>query len=99
MTYRLLAVAEAELAEAVFWYEGQASGLGEEFLDEFESVMDRIVAFPEAWMRVGLRHRRCLFRRFPFAVLYNHSKEEIRVVGVIDLRRDPLRIQDRTADS
>jgi hypothetical protein len=31
MTYRLLAVAEAELAEAVFWYEGQAPRLGEVF--------------------------------------------------------------------
>lgn len=57
MTARLLAVAEAELAEAVFWYEGQASELGEEFLDEFESVMDRTMAFPVAWKRVGLRDR------------------------------------------
>jgi hypothetical protein len=39
--------------------------------------------------RVGKRHRRCLFRRFPFAVLYSHTETEILVAGVIDLRRDP----------
>lgn len=97
MKYRLLAVAEAELAEAAVWYESQASGLGREFLDEFESVMARVVEFPEAWKRVGTRHRRCLFRRFPFAVIYSHGETEIRVAGVIDLRRDPQRTEGRLA--
>jgi hypothetical protein len=99
MTYRLLAVAETELADASFWYEGQVSGLGREFLDEFESVMDRVLVFPEAWKPVGERHRRCLFRRFPFAVLYSRSGSEIIVAGVIDLRRDPQVMEDRSGDS
>ena len=60
MNYRLLAVAEAELAEAAAWYEERASGLGQEFLDEFEAVMRRVMRFPDAWRRVGMRHRRCL---------------------------------------
>lgn len=51
MTYSLLAVAEAELAEAAAWYETQA--------------------FLRHGGRVGARHRRCLFRRFPYAVLYS----------------------------
>jgi hypothetical protein len=40
MKYRLLSMAEAELAEAAQWYQEQAPGLGQEFLDEFEAVMD-----------------------------------------------------------
>ena len=99
MKYRLLALAEAELAEAAVWYESQASGLGIEFLDEFESVMTRVVEFPEAWKRVGTRHRRCLFCRFPYAVLYSHGEAEIRVAGVIDLRQDPQRAERRIADT
>ncbi len=63
MNYRLLSIADAELAEAASWYETQATGLGREFLDEFEAVLDRIMRFPEAWTRIGARHRRCLFRR------------------------------------
>ena len=95
MKYRLLSIADAELAEAARWYEGQATGLGQEFLDEFESVMDRIMRFPEAWARIGPRHRRCLFRRFPYAVLYSQAETEIRVAGVIDLRRDPQQTEER----
>ena len=95
MKYRLLSVAEAELAEAASWYEGQAAGLGQEFLDEFEMVLDWIMRFPEAWKRVGTRHRRCLFRRFPYAVLYSLTRDEIIVAGVVDLRRDPQRVEQR----
>ena len=75
MNYRLLSVAEAELAETAQWYESQAPNLGEEFLDEFEAVMDRVMRFPHTWMRVSERHRRCLFRRFPYAVLYSHTED------------------------
>ncbi|MBM3883340.1 MAG: type II toxin-antitoxin system RelE/ParE family toxin [Verrucomicrobia bacterium] len=95
MNYRLLSIADAELAEAARWYETQAPGLGQEFLDEFEAVMDRIMRFPEAWRRIGTRHRRCLLRRFPYAVLYSQSETEITVAGVIDLRRDPQRMEKR----
>lgn len=89
MKYRLLSIAEAELAAAAKWYEAQAPGLGMEFLAEFEAVMERIMRFPGAWTRIGARHRRCLFRRFPYAVLYSQTRDEIRVAGVIDLRSDP----------
>jgi hypothetical protein len=95
MNYRLLSVADTELGEAAKWYEAQATGLGQEFLDEFEAVMGRIVRLPEAWKRIGARHRRCLFRRFPYAVLYSHTGAEIIVAGVIDLRRDPQHIEQR----
>jgi plasmid stabilization system protein ParE len=95
MNYRLLSIADAELAEAARWYETQATGLGRDFLDEFEAVMDRIMRFPEAWARIGARHRRCLFRRFPYAVLYSQTGPEIRVAGVIDLRRDPQHMEQR----
>lgn len=95
MNYRLLAIAEAELADAAVWYESQMPGLGRAFLDEFESTMARIMEFPEAWKRVGMKHRRCLFRRFPYVVLYSRSEKEIRVAGVIDLRRDPQHTNQR----
>lgn len=89
MTYRLLSVAENELAQTTLWYEQQSKGLGESFLDEFEAVMFRISRFPEAWKPIGTRHRRCLFRRFPYAVLYSLAGTEVIVAGVIDLRKDP----------
>ena len=95
MTYRLLSVAEAELAAAAAWYQDQAPGLGQEFLDEFESTMERVTRFPDAWTRISARHRRCLFRRFPFAVIYSQTGSMIRVAAVGDLRRDPERMERR----
>ena len=99
MSYRILSAAESELAAAAAWYEAQAPGLGEEFLDEFVATMARVDRFPEAWMRVGARHRRCLFRKFPYAVLYSLQGSDVAIAGVIDLRQDPGRTDRRREET
>lgn len=99
MNFRLLSAAEADLAEAARWYESQASGLGLRSLDEFEATMARVIQFPDAWTSVSAHHRRCLFRRFPFAVIYTVTDSHIRASAVADLRRDPAHIADRTKES
>lgn len=65
MTYRLLSVARIELAEAAKYYAAQSRGLGFEFMDEFDAVVERIMRLPEGWKRVGTRHRRCPVSAFP----------------------------------
>lgn len=99
MNYRLLSVAEAELAEVALWYEAQAPGLGQQFLDEFERTMERVVRFPDAWTKISVRHRRCLFRRFPYAVVYSQTSTHIRVAAIADLRRDLKRINRRIEET
>lgn len=99
MNVRMLSIAEKELADACEHYDSQSKGLGSDFITEFEAVVARIVQFPKAWRIVGVRHRRCLFRRFPFGVLYSIRGEEVVIVGIMDLRRDPVRQIDRTEES
>jgi len=41
-TVRFRDEAERDLTDASYWYEQQRSGLGHEFLDELQSVVDRI---------------------------------------------------------
>jgi hypothetical protein len=41
--------ADEELEAAALWYEERQPGLGEDFLDEFERTLSRIVAEPERW--------------------------------------------------
>ncbi len=89
MNYRILSVAARDLTDAIEFYERQSGGLGEQFLDEYESVIRRILDFPEAWTPISPNQRRCLVRRFPYAVLYAHDGNEILVTGIADLRRDP----------
>jgi hypothetical protein len=93
MTYRFTAAANAEMAAALKYYEEAASGLGAKFLDEVEAGINRVLSMPLAWKPLSRRTRRCLLRRFPFGIIYQIRGDEILVVSVMDLRRDPERWQ------
>ena len=52
MTVRFVAPAEAELDEAIPYYEGESSGLGAEFLAEVVLAGSRIVGLPDEWQQL-----------------------------------------------
>jgi plasmid stabilization system protein ParE len=60
--------AEAELEDAFDWYEGRASGLGNEFTRAVRAAFALITRSPEQFPRVRGEIRRALVRRFPYAV-------------------------------
>lgn len=70
MTIRLLAAAQAELDEAITWYNAQAPGLGSAFLVESVKVFRLIEQHPDAWHPMTAVIRRCRFARFPYGVIY-----------------------------
>ena len=82
-------LAEAELLEAVSFYEGRASGLGKDFILDFEKTLQQIDENPEVGVRMGTRVRRHLFRRFPFSLLYRPDGEDLRVLALMHHRRRP----------
>jgi hypothetical protein len=49
MKIKFLEVAQIELDEAIDYYNYEFPGLGDAFLTEVLSVLDRIGEFPEAW--------------------------------------------------
>lgn len=89
MKISLLPLAQAELDEAFSWYEEQAVGLGYEFLDEFDQSVRLIASFPEAFEQIEDDVRRCLVNRFPYGVIYGIDCEEIVVIAVAHLKREP----------
>ena len=91
MNVRFTSAAYRELTEAAEFYEDKQPGLAHRFLSEVEAAVERIERYPEMWARVSPRLRRCLVHRFPFAVFYHADAEEIQIVAVADLRRDPER--------
>jgi plasmid stabilization system protein ParE len=95
MKIRVLSAAEADLADAVDYYNAECAGLGFEFAAEVRQTLGRIAEYPEAWPRLTARVHRCLVHRFPYGVLYEPRAEEILVVGVMHLRRAPTRWQTR----
>jgi plasmid stabilization system protein ParE len=88
---RFTSAAEAELQEAIAFYEAAENGLGARFLDELAAVVARILAHPTAWTPMSPRTRRCRTHRFPYGLFYQIRADEILIVSVMDLRRDPKR--------
>ena len=92
--YRFTSAALTELRQAISYYEQRENGLGAAFLDEVEDTINRILQHPTAWHPLSPRTRRCRTHRFPFGLLYQICVDEILVVAVMDLRRDPARWKD-----
>lgn len=91
----MLSCAEQEFAEAVEYYEGECPGLGREFEAEVKAALRRMAAFPNAWPVLSQRTRRCIVGRFSFGILYQIRADDILVVAIMHLSRDPKRWQDR----
>jgi len=64
MNVEFLSTAEAELAEAIVYYNGQSEGLGYELAAEVRATIARIVQFPGAWRHLSPATRRCRTKRF-----------------------------------
>ena len=89
--------AEAELAEAVDWYEARGRGLGAEFLRALDGVLASVQRNPHASPIVLAPARRAVFRRYPYSLIYvpTDSGDAILVVACFHGSRDPRRWQER----
>ena len=82
--------AEAEMAEAIAFYDRRTAGLGDDFLGEALEAFERIESAPEAWPCIEGPVRRCLVERFPYAVYYRIDPDRIFVLSVTHTRRRPV---------
>jgi plasmid stabilization system protein ParE len=87
--------ARDELEQATAHYEKQREGLGEEFAQEVERTIQRILDFPEAWSTLSSTVRRCRLDRFPYGIVYTIVGDDILIVAVMHLRRRPGYWKDR----
>lgn len=95
MNVRFLEVAGQELDEAVSYYNLQSPGLGDAFVLEVVSAIDRIRRFPNAWHPIGNEVRRCRLRRFPHGLIYALENDEILILAVAHGKREPRYWRDR----
>lgn len=88
MNIRFLDPAEGEMLESAQFYEDQAVGLGERFLDEVEGCVELLLDRPHIGRPVG-RFRRFPLRKFPFTLIYTIEGNDLVVVAVSHHRRRP----------
>jgi plasmid stabilization system protein ParE len=87
--------AEGELFEAIEYFAQRDQDLGLDFSREVFDMVDLIVEFPQAWSPITERFRRCLLDRFPYGLAYEIVNDEIFVVAIMHLSREPDYWQSR----
>ena len=96
MNFHFRPDAKTEAEAAAEYYEMQRPGLGGEFLSKLESTINRIVEQPWTWSKVSPNARRCRMGRFPYGVVYRIKDDEIEIVAIMHLHREPGYWADRT---
>ena len=89
MIFRFTPEADAELTKARDWYSHQRKDLDLEFMQCMEVALSRIRSNPRLFPVVHGTLRRAVVRRFPFAILYEVTAEEIQIIAVFHSRRNP----------
>jgi len=90
MTTIYLPEAEAEMHEAAQFYENERKQLGNRFYDVISRALEDIELHPRKSPQVRNAVRRRLLPKFPYAILYLIHHDEVVVVAVAHLHRDPL---------
>ncbi|MCG2634508.1 MAG: type II toxin-antitoxin system RelE/ParE family toxin [Gammaproteobacteria bacterium] len=89
MNVRFYKTAEREFDDAVAHYEQQQPGLGQQYRNAVKEALGRIRKFPNAYSPISERTRRCLLSKFPYGIIYRHTDNEITVIAVAHLHRQP----------
>ncbi len=95
MKVRFLVLARLELDDAVDWYNRQSSNLGQEFLDELDRAVRRVIHLPLSCAEIEPGLRRCLLARFSYGLIYGREEKTIVVIAVAHLHREPHYWLDR----
>lgn len=88
--------AASELEDAIFYYEDCQKGLGKQLNQEIKSAVKLITMHPQAWATIENNIRRMLVRRFPYGLLYTVNNDEIVILSVMHLNREPNYWKSRT---
>jgi len=90
-----LEIAAIEAQDARSSYEEEVPNLGSAFVEELFAAVARVAAFPLAWQEMEEGVRRVLINRFPYVVHYALVDDEVLVLGVYHMRRQPIPFSKR----
>ena len=94
MQIQILNEAEQDLLEGARFYENQAVGLGQYFLDSIFSDIDSLQIHGGIHLKY-FGYYRLLSKRFPFAIYYFIENDIAQVIAILDCRQDPEKLKNR----
>lgn len=88
---RLLRRAEADLEQAVAWYEARSPQGARRFEGAVTAALERLAAMPEMYALVDERHRLCPVRKSQYLIVYRYEPgaDEVVVLAVAHAKQDP----------
>ncbi len=83
--------AEAELWDAVNWYEDRSALAGDRFLRSIREAVSAVAADPLRFQLLDEGLRVFRLRKFPFKVIYSHdaSGDSLLIVAIMHEKRRP----------
>lgn len=81
--------AAVEANEAVDYYDGLRSGLGEDFRAELQAALTRIRRNPQLYAIESRSIRLCLLHRFPYSIYFEELVDRIWIAAVAHQSRRP----------
>lgn len=86
----IVPAALAELQDAAAYYATQVNvDLARAFVDEFERVARLVSSSPQLGAVFRGNQRRYFLRRFPYSVIYQVARNELRVLAIAHQKRRP----------
>lgn len=85
----MLHAAQGDLRRAARFYEGEAAGLGVDFLVEMQRIFTLLEENPALGVPLRRGARKILARRFPYLIIYRTEAEHTLVLAIGHQRRHP----------
>ena len=96
-TIRLTDKAKEDLWREIDFLNLERDNLGEEFFDDIQQTLERLMQNPFLYAELILFVRRGLLKKFKFQVFYavDEVNIEVEVIGILHQKQDPKIILDR----
>lgn len=86
---------ERDIQSAFRWYNKQRSGLGADFRDYVDTLMDRLGRMADVCPRIDGDVRAASVGKFPYVVYFRILPNAVEVLAVLHASRDTRTLSDR----
>ena len=80
--------ANADILDAVVWYESRRPGLSLEFEEDLDHRIEEIRQAPDGYALIEHGYRQALLKRFPYSVVFTANAARVVIAAVPHHKRD-----------